>query len=66
MMDTERERQPQFANGIPQTVTMSEGLVSCLDEEPENIPPDEAPALRSIAPSAHSRKVFVVHGYDRW
>lgn len=63
-MDTDGERQQKFANGIPQTVTMLEGLVSRLEEKREDLEQDQAAAIPSIAPLLGTRRVFVVHGRD--
>jgi len=63
-LDSEGERQAKFAAGIPQTVTMLEGLISRLEEKREDLQPDEVPPIPGIAPLAGTRRVFVVHGHD--
>ena len=64
MMDSEAERQRKFADGIPQTVTMLEGLISRLEEKREDLEPDLAPTIPSIASLPGTRRVFIVHGRD--
>jgi len=63
-MDSNSKRQRKFADGIPQTLTMLEGLISRLEEKKEDLEPDRVPAISSIAPLPGTRKVFVVHGRD--
>ncbi|HEX3697630.1 MAG TPA: nucleotide-binding protein [Polyangia bacterium] len=56
--------QRQFAAGIPQSVTMLEGLIARLEEKREDVaavtvgPEPEEPAV------PNTRRVFVVHGHD--
>ncbi|MFH1993715.1 MAG: nucleotide-binding protein [Pseudomonadota bacterium] len=64
MMESDSERQRKFADGIPQTVTMLEGLISRLEEKREDLESDLAPAIPPIAPLAGTRRVFIVHGRD--
>ena len=64
LMDSDAERQEKFANGIPQTVTMLEGLISRLEERREDLEPDQPLAIPPIAPLTGTRRVFVVHGRD--
>ena len=64
MMDSEGQRQRKFADGIPQTVTMLEGLISRLEEKRDNLEPEAPTAIPSIAPLSGTRRVFVVHGRD--
>lgn len=63
-LDSEAQRQAKFATGIPQTVTMLEGLISRLEEKREDLQPDKASPIPGIAPLAGTRRVFVVHGHD--
>lgn len=63
-LDEDPQKQEKFAAGIPQTVTVLEGLISRLDEKREDLPPDEAPPVARIAPLVGTRQVFVVHGHD--
>ena len=63
-MDSAAERQRKFANGIPQSVTMLEGLILRLEEKGEDLEHDLEPPIPSIAPIGGTRRVFVVHGRD--
>jgi len=63
-LDSESTRQEKFAAGIPQTVTMLEGLISRLEEKREDAQPDEAQPIPVLTPLAGTRRVFVVHGHD--
>lgn len=63
-LDSEGQRQAKFAAGIPQTVTMLEGLISRLEEKREDLQPDQPTGIPGIAPLAGTRRVFVVHGHD--
>lgn len=49
VMDSEATRQSKFNDGIPQTIKMLEGLISCLEEKRAEI---------SIDPTAHARTTF--------
>jgi len=64
MMDSDGQRQAKFAAGIPQTVTMIEGLISRLEEKREDLEQEQASAIPSISPFLNTRRVFVVHGHD--
>lgn len=64
MGDSEGERQQKFAEGIPQTATMLDGLISRLEERREDLGPDQAAAIPSVGPLSGTRRVFVVHGRD--
>ena len=64
LMDSDGARQQKFADGIPQTLTMLEGLISRLDEKREDLEPDQPLAIPPIAPLSGTRRVFVVHGRD--
>ena len=63
-MDSDDERQSKLAEGIPQTVTMLEGLIARLEEKREDLAPEPPSAIPSIAPLPGTRRVFVVHGRD--
>lgn len=63
-LDSEGQRQTKFTAGIPQTVTMLEGLISRLEEKREDAAPGDASPIPGIAPLAGTRRVFVVHGHD--
>ena len=63
-LDSEGQRQAKFAAGIPQTVTILEGLISRLEEKREDAAPGDASPIPGIAPLAGTRRVFVVHGHD--
>ena len=63
--DSASRRQEKFAAGIPQTVTMLEGLISSLEEKREDVRLDEAAPVPGTAPLAGTRRVFVVHGHDK-
>jgi predicted nucleotide-binding protein len=63
-LDSEGALQAKFAAGIPQTVTMLEGLISRLEEKREEAPSEEEAPLPSPSPSRSTRRVFVVHGHD--
>jgi len=63
-LDSEGQLQAKFAAGIPQTITMLEGLISHLEELCEDLGPDATPPIPGIAPLAGTRRVFVVHGHD--
>lgn len=62
--DTDGQRQVKFADGIPQTVTMLEGLISRLEEKRDDLEPEPPAAIPPIAPIPGTRRVFVVHGRD--
>lgn len=64
MMDTDGARQAKFAAGVPQTVTMLEGLIARLEEKREDVDPLSVEQIPSISPLLGTRKVFVVHGHD--
>lgn len=58
--------QRSFENGIPQTITLIEGLIADLEERKAEFPSEpvsSAPEQRAPA-TADSRKVFVIHGRD--
>jgi len=63
-LDSEEQRQAKFAVGIPQTVTILEGLISRLEEKRGDAAPGDASPIPGIAPLAGTRRVFVVHGHD--
>lgn len=57
------EAQRKFAAGIPQSVTMLEGLVARLEEKRHDVAePVESERTRPAVQS--TRRVFVVHGHD--
>jgi len=64
MRDSDGGRQRKFAEGIPQTATMLEGLISRLEEKREDLEPEPPEAIPSIAHLPGTRRVFVVHGRD--
>jgi len=56
--------QRNFAAGIPQTLTMLQGLIARLEEKRgDELPDDRASSAGRAAPSG-GRRVFVVHGQD--
>ena len=61
---SEQELQANFAAGIPQTITMLQGLIARLDEKRADALPDTPAATspRSVPGSTH--RIFVVHGRD--
>lgn len=61
---SEYERQPLFADGIPQSITMLEGLISRLEERREDLPSERSQAEDPTSVPAATRRVFVVHGRD--
>ncbi|HET6332086.1 MAG TPA: nucleotide-binding protein, partial [Polyangiales bacterium] len=63
-MDSDGDRQRKFTEGIPQTATMLEGLISRLEEKREDLEPEPPAAIPAIAPLPGTRRVFVVHGRD--
>jgi len=63
-LDTEVDLQEKFTAGIPQTITMLEGLISRLEEQREDLGPETAPAIPGIAPLTGTRRFFIVHGHD--
>ena len=64
-MDTDAQRQAKFAAGIPQTITMLEGLISHLEEKHEDLIYDQKPEqIPQSDPLKKSRKVFIIHGHD--
>ncbi len=63
-LDSESQLQTKFAAGIPQTITVLEGLISRLEEIREDIGADAVPPIPRIAPLAGTRRVFLVHGHD--
>jgi len=62
----DRERQGKFLAGVPQTVTMLQGLIARLDEKRADIADEAIRAYAAPCRSAHSRgagaKVFIGHG----
>ncbi len=64
-MDDNYVRQGKFAEGIPQTVAMLEGLVERLEEKRSDLA-DDRPFWTSggLEPVTDSRRVFLVHGHD--
>lgn len=63
--DTDYDRQEKFEAGIPQTITMLEGLVSRLEEKREDVIEEEVLSpIPEESPLISSRKVFIVHGHD--
>lgn len=63
-LDSPAQRQAKFAAGIPQTVTILEGLISRLEEKREDTSLGDATSNRGIASTTGTRRVFVVHGHD--
>lgn len=63
-MDGAAQRQAKFAEGIPQTITVLEGLIARLEEKREDLPHDGAPPAILNAPVDGARRLFLVHGHD--
>jgi len=65
LMDSDEERQAKFTAGIPQTVTMLEGLISRLKEKARFLPEEQTmkPSSRDTS-IKESRQIFIVHGHD--
>ena len=63
MGDDDFVKQRKFAAGIPQTVTMLEGLITRLEEKREELE-SAGPVLSVREPNIGTRRVFVVHGHD--
>jgi hypothetical protein len=63
-IDSAAERQQKFAEGIPQTVTLLEGLISRLEEKREDLDPESPRGIPPATPLPGTRRVFVVHGRD--
>jgi len=62
---TDYECQHCFAQGIPQTVTILEGLLGRLKEKKEDLAfkvKNQVPSQK--LPSGSTRRVFLVHGHD--
>jgi len=64
-MDSDDWEQATFAAGIPQTVTMLEGLISRLKEKGEYLAAEQTmkPNSRDVL-LKKSRQIFIVHGHD--
>jgi predicted nucleotide-binding protein len=63
-LDTESQLQAKFAAGIPQTITMLEGLISRLEEKRDDLPLNNTDNGSAAKHKFGSRRVFVVHGHD--
>ncbi len=65
---SDAEHQDEFAEEIPQTVTMLKGRISFLEEKRECLGADQevdqSGATSLVQSSANTRQVFVVHGRD--
>ena len=62
---SDAELQDEFAEAIPQTVTMLKGRISSLEEKRECLEADqEVDQTSLVQSSANTRQVFVVHGRD--
>jgi predicted nucleotide-binding protein len=62
--DSDNQRQQKFAGGIPQTVTMLEGLISRLEERREDLNSSQESTIPKVEAVAATRRVFIVHGHD--
>jgi len=62
--DDEYSRQSKFEAGIPETLTMLEGLITRLEEKKEDLLPIEATGAPTEKPPPSPKQVFVVHGRD--
>ncbi len=67
MGDNEYDLQRKFAEGIPQTVLMLEGLISRLEEKREDLSDltQNATISQVTKPSGTTRRIFLVHGHDK-
>lgn len=63
MGDTEYEFQQCFAEGIPQTVLMLEGLIGRLEEKRDDLSGLHEPTTIT-QPKGTTRRIFLVHGHD--
>jgi len=60
----EENRQGEFAAGIPQTITMLEGLIERLEEKRQDAIKVPITPIPLLAPMPGTRRVFIVHGRD--
>lgn len=63
-LDSVGQRQAKFTAGVPQTVTMLEGLISRLKEKQEELQSDQPATIQGAAQHTGTRRIFVVHGHD--
>lgn len=66
MGDPDYELQRKFAEGVPQTISMLEGLISRLEEKREDtLDLNETGAVSQVTkPNGMTRRIFLVHGHD--
>jgi predicted nucleotide-binding protein len=64
LVDDDYARQVKFADGIPQTIKMLEGLIARLEEKKEDLNLEKLLPKSQVAQSSASRRVFLVHGRD--
>ncbi len=60
----EDNRQAEFVAGIPQTITMLEGLIERLEEKRQDATEGPITPIPPLAPMPGTRRVFIVHGQD--
>jgi predicted nucleotide-binding protein len=61
--DKSFSRQSKFKAGIPQTISMLEGLIKRLEEKRDDLP--ESSGTTDITqPAGTTRRIFLVHGHD--
>ena len=63
MMESDHGLQRKFAEGIPQTVLMLEGLVGRLEEKRQDLSEPSQPT-QIAHPTGKTRRIFLVHGHD--
>ena len=64
MADDDYDRQEKFEAGIPEAITMLEGLISRLEEKKADLETAVGPAAANTFSVTSTGKVFVVHGRD--
>jgi predicted nucleotide-binding protein len=62
--DDDSDMQRKFAAGIPQTVTMLEGLIARLEEKREDLRHNIHLSNDQVATVSKTRRVFIVFGHD--
>jgi len=62
--DEEWDRQEKFEAGIPESITMLEGLIGRLEEKKAELPTARALEAQTQTVIPPSRKVFLVHGQN--
>ena len=63
-LDSNEQRQAKFAAGIPQTVSILEGLISRLEEKREDAASSDTSPTPGSTLLTSTRRIFVVHGHD--